>query len=108
MYLTERTSSWLKLSNMDLKEYFELFPRGRRGAIRRRFADAHKVSEVTVRSWANGTRKHPCSLETVRITEKFTDYRVTRHQLRPDIFGSNADAAAVREKYSDKSLGGES
>ncbi len=72
---------------MKLKAYFDAFPRGKRGVERRRFAEMHKVSEVTVRSWANGTRRHPCSLESVLRTEDFTDLRVTRHDLRPDIFG---------------------
>ncbi len=71
---------------MNLKAYFDAFPRGKRGLERRRFADLHKVSEVTVRSWANGTRRHPCSLESVRRTEDFTDRQVTRYDLRPDIF----------------------
>ena len=72
---------------MKLKAYFDAFPRGKRGEERRRFADLHKVSEVTVRSWANGIRRHPCNLEAVRRTETFTGLRVTRHDLRPDIFG---------------------
>ena len=38
---------------MKLKAYFDAFPRGKRGVERRRFAEMHKVSEVTVRSWAN-------------------------------------------------------
>ncbi len=55
--------------------------------VRQDIADAHGVSEVTVRAWANGTRKHPCSLSAFEITESVTGGRVLRHELRPDIFG---------------------
>lgn len=75
---------------MDLQSYIMAFPRRRRMAIRRRIALAHGVSEVTVRSWANGTRKHPCSLHAITITEQITDNSVTRFDLRPDIFGQGS------------------
>ncbi len=75
---------------MDLQSYIRTFPRRRRMAIRRQIAQAHGVSEVTVRSWANGTRKHPCSLQAVTITEQITDNHVTRFDLRPDIFGQGS------------------
>lgn len=55
--------------------------------VRQRIANAHGISEVTVRAWANGTRKHPYSLSAVEITEAITDNKVTRYDLRPDIFG---------------------
>ena len=56
-------------------------------AVRQRIANAHGIAEVTVRSWANGTRKHPYSLSAVEITEAITDNKVTRYDLRPDIYG---------------------
>ena len=56
--------------------------------IRRKLARAHGVAEVTVRAWANGNRKHPCTLTAVQITELVTAGRVTRHDLRPDVFGA--------------------
>jgi DNA-binding transcriptional regulator YdaS (Cro superfamily) len=59
--------------------------------IRRQLAAVHGVSEVTIRSWANGVRKHPCTLEAVEATERFTENRVNRFDLRPDIFGSRED-----------------
>ena len=55
--------------------------------VRQRIANAHGISEVTVRAWANGNRKHPYSLSAVEITEAITDNKVTRYDLRPDIFG---------------------
>jgi DNA-binding transcriptional regulator YdaS (Cro superfamily) len=72
---------------MDLQSYIRSFPRRQRMAIRRRIGQAHGVSEVTVRSWANGARKHPCSLHAITITERITNNSVTRFDLRPDIFG---------------------
>lgn len=40
--------------------------------VRRDIADAHGVSEVTVRAWVNGTRKHPYTLSAFEITESVT------------------------------------
>ncbi len=56
-------------------------------AARQMIADAHGVSEVTVRAWANGTRRHPSSLMAIEITETVTGGKVSRYDLRPDIFG---------------------
>ncbi|MES9857145.1 MAG: YdaS family helix-turn-helix protein [Sedimenticola sp.] len=72
---------------MDLSTYIKSHPCRERAGIRARLAKAQGVSEVTVRSWANGTRKHPCTLQAVEITEILTDNKVTRFDLRPDIFG---------------------
>lgn len=74
---------------MDLLDYINRFPRYKRTLLRRKLAGVHGVSEVTVRSWANGTRKHPCMLKAIEITEAFTKYEVTRFDLRPEIFGRN-------------------
>ena len=73
---------------MDLKEYIKSFPRNQRADVRARLAEAHGVSEVTVRAWANATRRHPYTLNAVKITETMTGGHVTRHDLRPEIFGS--------------------
>lgn len=72
---------------MELREYIESFPRKQRMRIRQTIADAHGVSEVTVRAWANGTRNHPYSLMAIEITESVTVGKVTRYDLRPDIYG---------------------
>lgn len=71
---------------MDLGEFIKSYPRSQRTEVRRRIAAAHGVSEVTVRSWANGQRNHPCRLAAIEITEKVTGKRVTRYDLRPDVF----------------------
>ena len=65
--------------------------------IRRQIAGAHGISEVTVRSWANGARKHPYSLSAIEITETMTGNRVTRHDLRPDIFGKAENSDRVSQ-----------
>lgn len=71
---------------MELREFIDSHPRRQRTQVRRRIAVAHGIAEVTVRSWANGQRKHPCRLASVKITEKVTDGLVTRYDLRPDVF----------------------
>ena len=78
-----------KSSEMTLEEYINEHPRYERREVRQLLASAHKVSETTVRSWANGTRKHPCTLNSIEITERITNLKVTRFDLRPEIFGSN-------------------
>ncbi|MFQ5659063.1 MAG: YdaS family helix-turn-helix protein [Gammaproteobacteria bacterium] len=72
---------------MELRAFIDSFPRRQRMAIRQKIADFHGVSEVTVRAWANGTRKHPYNLRSIEITERSTGGKVTRYDLRPDIFG---------------------
>lgn len=74
---------------MTLEEYINKHPRYERREARQLLASAHNVSETTVRSWANGTRKHPCTLNSIEITEKLTNQKVSRFDLRPDIFGHN-------------------
>jgi len=74
---------------MELREFIDSFPRRKRMEIRQMIADSHGVSEVTVRSWANGIRNHPYTLRAIEITESITSSEVTRHDLRPDIFGKN-------------------
>lgn len=78
---------------MELREFIATYPRQQRPAIRLELARAHCVSEVTVRAWANGNRKHPCTLRAVEITEHLTSGKVTRHDLRPDIFGQKKQLA---------------
>ncbi|WP_020407465.1 transcriptional regulator [Hahella ganghwensis] len=72
---------------MKLAEYIQTFTRSERMRVRRELAKRHGVSEVSVRAWANGIRRHPCTLEAVITTEKATGGKVTRYDLRPDIFG---------------------
>lgn len=79
---------------MELREFIASYPRQQRAAIRRELARAHCVSEVTIRAWANGNRKHPCTLKAVEITECLTSGKVTRHDLRPDVFGGKRSGAS--------------
>jgi DNA-binding transcriptional regulator YdaS (Cro superfamily) len=82
--------------HLDLREFINSFPRGQRMNVRRRIARAHGVAEVTVRAWANGTRNHPFTLLSVHITESLTEGKVTRHDLRPDIFGDSKSRRSRR------------
>ncbi len=72
---------------MDLQKYINLFPRSQRVAVRTEIADSHGVTESAVRSWANGCRRHPYFKESIEITERLTNGKVSRYDLRPDIFG---------------------
>lgn len=76
---------------MDLQGYIQSFPRNERSEIRNKLAAAHGVSEVTIRAWANKTRRHPYTLVAVQLTEQLTSGQVTRHELRPEIFGASAN-----------------
>ncbi|MBI2994643.1 MAG: helix-turn-helix domain-containing protein [Gammaproteobacteria bacterium] len=73
-----------------LREFIVSFPRSKRAEVRRKIAEVHGVSEVTVRAWANGNRNHPYRLSAIQATESLTGGKVTRHDLRPDIFGARA------------------
>ena len=73
---------------MHLREFISSFPRSERTTVRGRIAKAHGVSEVTVRAWANGNRNHPYRLAAIEATETVTGGKVTRYDLRPDIFGA--------------------
>jgi len=75
---------------MDLQSYIKSFPRNQRANVRAKLAEAHGVSEVTVRAWANHTRRHPYTLKAVEITESITEGKVTRGELRPEIYGSSS------------------
>lgn len=88
---------------MDLQTYIKTFPRSERAAFRHKLADAHGVSEVTVRAWANATRRHPCTLKAVEITEKLTGSQVTRQDLRPEIFGRPATSKSRKASAGKKS-----
>lgn len=77
---------------MELFEYINRFTRSERMSVREELARQHGVSEVTVRAWANGTRKHPYTLSAIEVTEKATNGKVSRHELRPDIFGPAKNA----------------
>lgn len=69
---------------MDLKQYIASFPALRRMAERERLGQACGVSEITVRSWANGNRRIPA--EKVLSLELATEGQVSRHVLRPDVY----------------------
>ncbi len=72
---------------MKFKTFFLSIPRNQRARLCTSIAQAHGVAEVTVRSWINGLRNHPCRLQAIQLTEQLTDGKVTRHDLRPEVFG---------------------
>ena len=77
--------------SMNLKKHINTFPRNERAAVRERIARAHRdagyeCSELSVRAWANGGRKHPPEYVRIAVTEKETGGAVTRQELRPDVY----------------------
>lgn len=72
---------------MTLREYINSFPMLERPLIRRLLAEAQGCTEVTVHAWCNGNQNHPPSIKSIEITERFTDNKVTRYDLRPDLYG---------------------
>ncbi len=87
---------------MDLQTYIKSFPRNQRTNVRNQLAEAHGVSEVTVRAWANLTRRHPYTLAAIEITERVTGHKVSRHNLRPEIFGEPAVESSVESRVEPK------
>lgn len=77
---------------MNLNTYICQFPREQRHAVRKRIADAHSVAVNTVTGWSTGWRKHPATLTAVETTEAVTDHQVTRHDVRPDVYGPPENA----------------
>lgn len=83
---------------MLLRDYIRSLPKGERGAFRLRLAAAHGVSVALVRKWENDpapdewsadkkraeVRRHPSELKAIEVTERLTDHRVTRLDLRPE------------------------
>lgn len=74
---------------MTLNQWLEKFPAGKeRVKARCELAAALAVSEVYVRSMANGHRRVPA--EIAPKIENFTDGAVSCRELRPDVFGESA------------------
>ena len=86
------------IMNMNLQEWVNLFPVGKKAYIRRRIGEFEKVNltESTVRNYANGYRtvnpKKAKHLEraTKILSKEFIQYTggeyVTKHEMLPDIF----------------------
>lgn len=75
---------------MNLKDYI------RDGGNKTRLiAEACGVTPPAVRHWANGIRRCPPDLETIEAIEEATGGSVTRHDLRPDVFGGPDNSRAA-------------
>lgn len=70
---------------MNLRKYIYAYPRGKRIKARQIIADALGVTEAAVRSWENGTRNP--TPENAFLVETLTEGKVTKQDLRPDIYG---------------------
>lgn len=69
---------------MELRAYLNTWPRNERRRVRQAIANDLGVTEFTVFHWENGTRRTPA--ERVLAIEKATGGKVTRYELRPDIY----------------------
>lgn len=69
---------------MKLREYVHSYPVGKRIRARTIIANALQVTEAAVRSWENGLR-NPTPQHAIAV-EELTDGKVSRKDLRPDIF----------------------
>lgn len=83
---------------MLLRDYLRALPYGARSHFREQMAEAHGVSVSLIRKWENDpapcdwgqekrraqSRKHPAALAAIEITERLTEYKVTRYDLRPE------------------------
>lgn len=75
----------------DLRAWLESHPIGERGDALMRLAKAAGVTtDAAARHWINGTRSVPP--ERVLAVEAFTG--VSRHAIRPDVYGPAPNAAA--------------
>lgn len=73
---------------MTLNDWIKRHPTEQRAAARARLAAALGVSEVYIRSMANGHRRVPA--EMAAVIERHTGGAVTRAELRPDVFGDQS------------------
>ena len=85
---------------MHLSDYVAGLPRGDRQLFRERLALAHECSVSLVRKWEGWpappewtcekvkamARKHPAELDAIEITELMTNGKVTRYDLRPELW----------------------
>ena len=70
--------------DMKLHAYINSWPRYQRRSIREQIAQQLGITEGAIRHWANGTRRIPA--EQVLALESATGGRVTRYELRPDLY----------------------
>ena len=72
------------MSSMTLEHFIKEWPWGQRGRIRKAIGDVFGVKAGTVHFWATNRRNVP--VKYVKVIEKLTDGKVTRYDLRPDVF----------------------
>lgn len=70
---------------MTLAEYTQKFPGRARTRFRKQIASMLGVTAEAVRCWETGVRKP--RVEYVLMLEEITEGKVTRKDMRPDIYG---------------------
>lgn len=90
---------------MTLGEFVRSLPVGERQKFRAVLAGRHKCSVSLVRKWELDppprnwcaqkvralVRRHPASLDAIKITEELTASKVTRHDLRPECWSEESN-----------------
>lgn len=69
---------------MKLIDYINSFPLGLRKEAIEGIAKSQKVSSVTVRAWASGSRR--ATPQHALGVEEYLKGKVTRSDLRPDVY----------------------
>ena len=69
---------------MTLYDYIQSFPKGQRMVARQKLAHFLGITDMAIRHWENGRKK--ISAEHVLKIEKFTEKKVKRYELRPDLY----------------------
>lgn len=69
---------------MNLYKYFNLIKKDERSNERFLLSKATKTTNSAVGHWISGIRKP--SPQNALIIERFTSKKVTRHDLRPDVY----------------------
>ena len=70
---------------MKLKDYIQAAPKQQRQALLQSLANAHARPLSTIYKWQYRDN-HPATDEAMAITERWSGYKVTRFDERPDVY----------------------
>ena len=81
-----------------LEAYFMAFPLKARREKRKLFSESHGITQKQSHHFA---KRHPKRLDAIRITEKFTEYQVTRFDLFPDLYDKQEIISLIQKVQND-------
>lgn len=79
---------------MNLKKYFQGFPKVERKQLMLSLAEAHGRPVSTVYKWQS-RENHPATYEVMAITEAWSGFTVSRFDERPDVFNLDSLITAL-------------